>query len=219
MTAARQLLFERLRTRPLIATVKTPKTIEKALAADVAAVFLLTGNIQVVKRYVDVFKAHGMLVLLHVDRVGGLSHDREGLEYIAQIVKPTGVISTKSSVIKLAKKLQLLTVQRIFCIDSDALCTGVEAIKEAAPDAVELMPARIPELIPRIHREVQIPIITGGLIEEEAHLTEPLRWGAMAVSTGSPAFWQTTALQRSSEVKERRSVYGVRSLEAGKESL
>ncbi|WP_126427189.1 glycerol-3-phosphate responsive antiterminator [Brevibacillus marinus] len=199
MTTSKQLLFERLRSRPLIATVKTPKALEKALAADVAVVFLLTGNLSVVKRYVDLFKAHGLFVLLHVDLVGGLSHDREGLEFIARIVKPTGIISTKSSVIKQAKKFNLLTIQRIFCIDSDALSTGVEALKDAAPDAVELMPARIPELIPRIRREVNMPIITGGLIEEEAHLIEPLRWGALAVSTGSPALWQTAALRRQSE--------------------
>ncbi|UFJ42715.1 glycerol-3-phosphate responsive antiterminator [Brevibacillus humidisoli] len=210
MATTRQLFYDRLHTCPLIATVKSPKTIEKALSADVGGVFLLTGNISVVKRYVDLFKAHDKFVLLHVDLIGGLSHDREGLEFIAQTVKPTGIISTKSSVIKQAKKLNMLTVQRIFCIDSDALDTGVEALRDSMPDAAELMPARIPELIARIRRNVSIPIITGGLIEQEEHLLEPLRCGALAVSTGNPELWRTDAISRWSANQERRSVHGFR---------
>jgi glycerol uptake operon antiterminator len=185
-----QALYEQIRAHRKIASVKYTKHLEKALESDVSGVFLLTGNIGVIKRYVDLFLSRGRFVFLHVEKIGGLQVDREGLEFIASYVKPTGIISTKSSTIKQAKKLGLRTIQRVFLVDTDALQHGVEMCNTVQPDAIELMPGIIPTMIEKVRTLTDIPIITGGLISTAEEMRKPLEHGAIAVSTGNPDLWE-----------------------------
>ncbi|WCK54899.1 glycerol-3-phosphate responsive antiterminator [Aneurinibacillus sp. Ricciae_BoGa-3] len=184
-----QELYEQIKTHRKIASIKYNKHLERALENDVSGVFLLTGNIGVIKRYVDLFLSKGRFVFLHLEKIGGLQVDREGLDFIASYVKPTGVISTKSSIIKQANKLGLRTIQRVFLVDSDALQHGVEMCNTVKPDAIELMPGIIPTMIEKVKTLTDIPIITGGLISTAEEMKEPLKHGAIAVSTGNPALW------------------------------
>ncbi len=50
------------------------------------------GNISVIKRYVDLLKQHNRTVFLHVEKIPGISYDREGLKFLAKFVKPTGIV-------------------------------------------------------------------------------------------------------------------------------
>lgn len=181
--------YARLEATRKVASVKQPKHMEKAVEQDVSGVFLLTGNIGVIKRYVDFYKAHGLFVFIHFEKIGGLQADREGLQFIANYVKPTGIISTKSTIIKLAKKHDLLTVQRLFLIDSDALENGLSSFTETKPDAIELMPGLLPEMIEKVKKRTSIPIITGGLLESPEQMQAAIAHGAIAVSTGNPKLW------------------------------
>lgn len=187
-------LLERIHQNRLIAAVKEEKYLEKALEANVKVVFLLIGNITTAKRYIDLFKSHDFLIFLHVEKIEGLQCDRAGLEYVSNIIQPDGIISTKNSVIKQAKKMNLLTIQRLFLIDTDAVKNGLLSIAENQPDAVEIMPARIPQLIQKIKNHTNIPVITGGLIENRVQMIDALMHGAMAVSTGKAELWKENLL-------------------------
>jgi len=44
----------------------------------------------------------------------GLSNTKSAIKYIARKWKPTGIITTKFSLIKFAKEEKLMTIQRIF---------------------------------------------------------------------------------------------------------
>ncbi|WP_027417085.1 glycerol-3-phosphate responsive antiterminator [Aneurinibacillus terranovensis] len=184
-----QELYQQIRTHRKIASVKSNKHLEKAIESNVSGVFLLTGNIGIIKRYVDLFISNRLFVFLHLEKIGGLQVDREGLEFIASYVKPTGIISTKSSTIKQAKKLGLRTIQRVFLVDSDALQHGIETCETVQPDAIELMPGIIPTMIEKVRALTDIPIITGGLISTAEEMREPLKHGAIAISTGNPDLW------------------------------
>jgi glycerol uptake operon antiterminator len=190
VTQVKKDLLARLNDNPLIASVKEEKNLEKAIASETRVVFLLTGNISVVKGYVDLYRRHDMLTFLHMEKIGGLSFDREGLEFVANFIKPAGIISTKKNILKAAKKLNLMTIQRLFFIDSDAVKNGIKAIDEIKPDAVEVMPARIPELITTIATQTKVTIITGGLLENRKQMIAALEHGARAVSTGTPDLWK-----------------------------
>lgn len=181
--------YLQLKTHKKIASVKYNKHLEKVFENKVSGVFLLTGNISVIKRYVDLYLSNGLFVFIHLEKIGGLQSDREGLEYIANYIKPTGVISTKSSTLRMAKKLGLLTVQRLFLVDSDALRKGLETCEEFRPDAIELMPGLLPKMIERVKKETNIPLITGGLISTPEEMKEPIHKGAIAVSIGNPTLW------------------------------
>ncbi|MDR0271260.1 glycerol-3-phosphate responsive antiterminator [Paenibacillus sp.] len=174
-----------------IASIKDPRHIERALKQrnQLSGIFLLTGHIGVVKGYVNVFKEHGLPVFLHLEKIGGLSTDHYGLDYLAKSIRPSGVISTKTNVIKNAKKMGLLTVQRFFLVDSEGLDNIANNLAQTEPDIIELMPARIPDMICKVKSFTSIPIITGGLLYEESHCEECLSHGATAISSSRPELW------------------------------
>lgn len=174
----------------MIASIKEIKHIEKALDSGLRTIFLLSGHIGEIQKYVDLFKSQNRHVFLHIEKIGGLSCDREGLEFVARYIKPTGIITTKNNLVKYANKLKLFTIQRLFIIDSEAIRQGLLTINETSPSAVEVMPARIPSKISEIKKQIQVPIITGGLLENREQILEALEHGAMAVSSGNPKLWK-----------------------------
>ncbi|MET3290726.1 UNVERIFIED_CONTAM: glycerol uptake operon antiterminator [Brevibacillus sp. OAP136] len=182
--------YEKLTGKRKIASVKEAKNLEKALQADVSAAVLSIGNIGMIQRYVDLFKNHRLPVFLHVERIGGLAQDREGIAFLAHIVKPDGIVTTRNSLIKLAKREGLLTIQRLFLVDSDAIRSGMSSVQETQPDAIELMPALLTDSIERCRQEVNVPIIAGGLLKNREQMLAALAAGASAVSMGSRELWK-----------------------------
>ncbi|GAA4720152.1 glycerol-3-phosphate responsive antiterminator [Brevibacillus fulvus] len=192
--------YERLQHYRMIASVKKPNTLERALAANVSAAVLSIGNIGVIKHYVNLFKNCQMPVFVHLERIGGISFDREGIAFLAQYVKPTGIVTTRNTLIKLAKKEGMLTIQRLFLIDSDSIVSGLQSVQETQPDAVEIMPALLPEYIGRFSSELNQPIIAGGLIRERAQMLAALDKGAVAVSVGTHQLWKECLTDESTQI-------------------
>ncbi|MCP1310532.1 glycerol-3-phosphate responsive antiterminator [Paenibacillus tyrfis] len=182
--------LERLRQSRMIASVKEHKTLEKAAKAKVGAVVLSIGNIGNIKSFVDLYKKNRIPVFLHVERLGGLSQDSEGMSFLATCVKPDGIVTTRNQLIKLAKKEGLLTIQRIFLFDSDSVKSGLKSVQETQPNAIEIMPALLPEYIRVYRQETNIPIIAGGLIQTREQIKEALQSGAVAVSMGTHQLWR-----------------------------
>ncbi len=174
----------------LINVIKEEKQMDKALETDSKIAFLLTGNITNLKTYVDCLKKRNKLVFIHVEMIGGLNCDKDGIKFIAKYVKPTGIISTKKNILKAAKKYRLLTVQRVFAIDTDAVNTSIKLVNDLRPDVVEIMPSRMPEIIELINEAVTVPVIAGGLIKKRIHIEEALDAGAIAVASGTPKIWE-----------------------------
>lgn len=182
--------IERLKDDRMIAAIKDPKSFDRFIESDLQSAFLLMGNISVIKRYVDKLKKHDRHVFLHIEKIPGISYDKEGLKFLSKFVKPTGIVTTKSSLIQLAKQEGLHTIQRLFLIDTDAVRNGLKSIKEIQPDALEVMPGLIPEMIQQLKKETDLPLITGGLIQNTSHIDQALESGAMAVSTGRSWLWK-----------------------------
>ena len=178
-----------LKTSKLVNVVKEEKHIEKAIASDTKVIFFLTGNIGNLKNYIELIKKSNKLIFVHIEMVGGLNCDKEGLQFIARHIRPTGIISTKKNILKAAQKHNLLTVQRIFAIDTDAVNHSICGINEVKPDLVEIMPARIPAIIQDINQRIPSPVIAGGLIRNRGHIEETLKAGAIAVASGTPKIW------------------------------
>ncbi|UVI32894.1 glycerol-3-phosphate responsive antiterminator [Paenibacillus spongiae] len=199
--------FRGLEAHRMIASIKEPKHIEIALAHRhrLSGVFLLTGHIGVVKGYVDVFKEHQLPVFLHLEKIGGLSTDFYGLDYLAKAIKPTGIITTKTNVVKTAMKMGLLTIQRFFLIDTEGLENISKSLCQVEPDIVEVMPARIPEMLRMVKAFTPLPILTGGLLFEQGQAIECLNNGAVAVTTSKPELWQHLNVSQDKEPSMNRS--------------
>lgn len=185
----KELFLERMRKSPVIATLKSLDELETALECECEIVFLLCGDIFNLKSIVEKLKAKGKMIFIHVDLVDGFSKDATALKYIHEEIKPDGIISTKNSLLKCAKQLGLLTVQRLFIIDSLSIDTTVKASASIAPDAVEIMPGIMPRITKKLCNQLDVPIIVGGLIDDENDITCAIESGAKGVSTSKSELW------------------------------
>jgi len=175
-------------TSPVIAAVRTDEEFEAAILSPADTIFFLYPDIMELTYIAR--KAHGRnkQIFIHIDLTTGLGKDQSGLEF-AKNARIDGIISTRASMIKLAKKCGLQTVQRFFIVDSRSIDTTVETIRDSKADMVEIMPGIALKSIEKLKARIQPPIIAGGLIETEQEVTLALQSGASAISTGQASLW------------------------------
>ncbi|MFY0762474.1 glycerol-3-phosphate responsive antiterminator [Metabacillus dongyingensis] len=175
---------------PIVAAVRDVKQIEDASESNVQVIFLMTGDIFNIKHCVDTAKQHNKSIFLHVDLMKGIAKDKEGIKYLAREIKPDGIITTKSNLIKLAKKEELIAIQHLFFLDTHAYTSGVRNIMETKPDAIEIMPGLMPRVIKDLSKVCPYPIISAGLIKSHEEILEGLEAGSNAVAVGASELWK-----------------------------
>ncbi len=176
--------------RPVIAAVRERADAEQAAHSPVAAVFLLGGSILTLRDTVSLLQEAGKAVFIHLDLCEGLGRDAAAVRWCAENMRPDGLISTKSALLYAAKEAGLITIQRMFLMDSASLASGMKLLKGNPPDLVELMPGLIPKAISAVSRKVNIPVIAGGMITEADEVAGALSAGALAVSTSDRLLWR-----------------------------
>ena len=178
-----------LRRRPIIAAVRDEVALHAALASPAAVIFLLSGNLLNLEQMVQRVRREERAAFVHLDLIDGLSKDQHGLRWLAQRARPTGIISTRGSVLSAAGSMVLATVQRLFLLDSQSVRTGLDLANSVRPDVVEVLPGILPEVISDISHRIGRPIIAGGMITSEKHVCEALDAGAHGVSASSQQLW------------------------------
>ena len=178
------------RENPVIAAVKSPKDIYEAVESKTDIIFLLGGNIFNLSNLVDYVRQSGKHVFVHLDLLKGYVPDNYFLKYLKEEIKPTGVITTKNSLVTKAKHEGLLTIQRLFLLDTSAMDVTIQSAKKIKPDAVEVLPGLVPKITKKINEELNLPIITGGLIETEEEVKMCLDSGALACSSSNKQLWK-----------------------------
>ena len=181
--------YNKIRENPVIAAVNNLEKLEKAIKSPCEIIFLLTGSIFNLQEIVSRIKAHGKSVYVHMDLIEGFSRNACALKYINENIKPDGIITTKSSLIRAAKEMGLFSIQRLFMLDALSLESGISSIKAIRPDAVEILPGIMPRVTKTISTEVNIPIITGGLISDKEDVIASIKAGAIGVSTSKEEIW------------------------------
>ena len=177
-----------LRANPVVPAVRGPDSaLEAALAGNHPAIFVLGG---------DIFKVLGRIrperrrpqIYVNVDLVGGIASDASGLRFLSRYVE--GIISTHRRVIELAKTSGLITIQRLFAIDSGAVERGLKLIRRAQPRFVEILPALAYCEIAEQYSEVfDLPVLAGGLLRSREDVSTILEAGAVGVSTSDQGLW------------------------------
>lgn len=173
----------------VIASIKNEEDIEKSINCHSNIVFLLTGNLLNMTDHLEKLKKAKKHIFIHIDFIEGLSNTKSAIKYIAQMWKPTGIITTKNSLIKYAKEENLMTIQRIFLIDKAAIKKGIDLCHHCKPDAIEVLPGLMPNIIDQLTKQVDLPIIAGGLISSKEEILQGLEAGALAISSGDPSLW------------------------------
>ncbi|MGI5415124.1 glycerol-3-phosphate responsive antiterminator [Actinomadura luteofluorescens] len=128
------------------------------------------------------------IVFVNMDSTPGLGHDPGALTYLKGI-GAIGVCSTRAAIIERAGGLGLLTMQKVFVTDRSNLHRSVQSIGRSHPDLVQLMPAVMLRYIEREARDLGVPYLAAGFVQEEADVSEALRHGAAGACTSDDALW------------------------------
>ena len=179
-------VVEKLELCPIIAAVHEDK-FNDALESPAEIIFLLEGDVMTVGDKISEAHKNGKCLFIHIDLMKGIGKDKCGVQYLYNL-GADGIISTRASLIKNAKEIGMLAVQRYFALDSQGLDSIKDMIASAKPDFVEIMPGVIEKVIRRFAND-EIPVIAGGLLETKGEVTAALSGGALAVSTGKKELW------------------------------
>tara|TARA_B100000965_G_C19512266_1_gene722487 strand:+ start:107 stop:700 length:594 start_codon:yes stop_codon:yes gene_type:complete len=182
-------LKHRIEDNPIIAAVNNLEKLDFAIQSPCEIIFLLTGSIFNLKEIVEKVKKADMDIYVHIDLIEGFSRDTVALKYISEKIKPDGIITTKSNLIKKAKNMNIFAIQRLFMLDSLSLETGINSVYSTRPDAIEIMPGIMPKIIKRVHDKTRIPVIAGGLISDKEDVIGCLKAGAVGISTSKEEIW------------------------------
>ncbi|MFU0781811.1 MAG: Glycerol-3-phosphate responsive antiterminator (mRNA-binding) [Thermoanaerobacterium thermosaccharolyticum] len=182
-------IIEKIRSFPIIAAVRSIDDLSDVYSSNSEVIFLLTSNILILKDTIDDIKQHNKMVFIHFDLVEGLGKDYKAVEYLKEVVKPDGIISTRNNILTYAKELGMPCIERIFLLDTQALKTGLNSIKQIEPTAIEVMPGVAHDVTKKLTTEVYQPIIAGGLVKTKEDVINALSSGAVAVSTSEKSLW------------------------------
>jgi|SRR5699024_9771282 len=151
-----------------------------------STIIIMNADLLTIKEIAFKIKEKDNLVLVHLDLIKGLKRDATGIKYLANYVGIDGVVTTNPKTIHLAKRFNLITIQRVFAIDNQSLKQGIESTNHSQPEAVEILPGIA---IPYIEKQIKInfkPIIIGaGLINTVEDAKFILQNGADGISSSS----------------------------------
>nr|WP_312288893.1 glycerol-3-phosphate responsive antiterminator [Clostridium chromiireducens] len=179
---------ELLEENPIIAAVKNEEQLELAIDSDAQIIFVLFGDIMNIKNISEIISSKNKIGIIHIDLVEGLTNKEVVIKYIKDETKFSGIISTKPQVVKLAKKYNLLGVQRVFIFDTLSL-NNVKNHMISECDAIEVLPGIIPKVLGIISKHSNKPVVAGGLIETKEDVMQALNSGATCVSTTKKEIW------------------------------
>ena len=173
----------------VIAAVRDSEQLLLAAKSEADMIFMLTPNITKLKSHIEIAHSAGKKLFVHIDLAEGIGKDEYGIRFVSDL-GVDGIISTRTNMIKIAKKLGMYTVQRFFIVDSHSVDTTIESAKTSKADMIEIMPGTISKVIKTLKKELDMPIVAGGLIESWDEINEAIACGATAISIGKKEFWE-----------------------------
>ena len=173
-----------LKKNPLIYAATCHEEFVRAANGAPDVLFLLKSELNSLKKTVSYAHDRGKKVFVHLDLCDGLGTGDAAVSFIADHIKPDGVISTKLSTIKVAGEKGLVTVYRVFLIDSQGVKTAMGTVRKSNCDFVEIMPGIALRQISEF-AALGKNLIAGGLIETREEAEAALKAGAVAVSSSS----------------------------------
>ncbi|MFC4401851.1 glycerol-3-phosphate responsive antiterminator [Gracilibacillus xinjiangensis] len=174
----------------VLPAIRNMKDFERVLESEMPIIILLETRIAQLNQLVKLIRKKNKKILVHGDLINGLKVDQYGMEFLIRDVKIDGVISTRANVISMAKKNNIVAIQRLFAIDSSAIEKNLELVMKTQPDYIEVLPGIVPSIIQEIIDKTGIPVIAGGLIKTEEDVDHALNSGAKAITTSRAELWK-----------------------------
>lgn len=178
----------------IIPAVRKAEHVDQAVAANGKIVYLLTGDLENSESMIQKILAAGKVPIVNLDLLNGFSRDRYAVNYLKR-AGARGIISTHLDPLRHALSIGLYAVQRTFLLDSGAMDTITNQLRNAQRnsqvDALEVLPAQVaPKMLERVRSlALDLPIVGGGLIQTMKEAEELLAAGLSAISTSNPQMW------------------------------
>lgn len=173
----------------IIAATVDEETFAQAIQSPCDVIFMLSSDVLTIGD--KILQAHkaGKKVFVHIDMADGVGKDKFGVEYL-RARRADGIITTKNNLVLASKKAGIAVVQRFFIIDSKSIGTAIDSVRSVRPDMVEIMPGVVYKAIDRFSKELNVPVIAGGLISSEEEVRKAVSSGATAISTTKKDLWK-----------------------------
>ena len=132
----------------------------------------------------------GYAVYINIDHIDGIHADAAGLQYLAEYLHITGIVSNHPKTLSLGKQFGLETIQRLFAVDSTGLDNALESVDTRTIDLLDISPALvIPYITLHLKMVLPLPFIGSGLISTSEQVQAVLRAGAIGVAALRPELW------------------------------
>lgn len=191
--------FEKLLNKSkIIPAVRHPEDLPEVLKIpQLPIVILLGGDINDLVDIIEIrHKYPSKTLLAHIDLIHGIGKDTAGMRYLKRLGFD-GIVSVKWQLLRCAKENDMLTVQRIFFVDSEAIRTSLKIIKQVSPDAIEIMPATVPKFaIDELYNATDLCVLGGGLLRTEADVYKALDNGFKAITSSRRNLWNLKLNQK-----------------------
>lgn len=174
----------------IIAAVSSLDKLDTAIGSCCKTIFLLTGDIFNLKDSIDKVHQAGKKVYIDVDLMGGFSKDAVFLKYVQEVLRPDGVITTRSGLVRKAKAMKIFVVQRFFIFDSMSLKSGVNSALDVKPDICEILPGISAKIISEFCSRSGKSVIGSGFIASKEDAVNALEAGAIGVTTSNVELWE-----------------------------
>lgn len=185
----RHKLIDLLEQSPVLPAVKDEDALPRAMRCESRVVFLLGGDLLSIRRWIDLTHEAGKQAAVHLDLVGGLAPREVAVDWLQQ-QGADGIISTRPHLIRRGRELGLLTVLRVFAIDSKAVGNLQKETEMVTPDVIEILPGTLPRVIERLSKKIPVPLIAGGLMTDKSDIVSALQAGALCASTSDEELWE-----------------------------
>ena len=178
------------RETPIIPSVRHVEHLDQALAAHGKIIYLLTGDPENCETMIQKILAAGKLPIVNLDLLNGFSRDKYAVNYLKR-VGAGGIISTHLDPLRHALAIGLYGIQRTFLLDSGAMETISNQLRNTPVHALEILPALVaPKMLDRVRDlNADLPVVGGGLISNMKEVEALLEQGLSAVSTSHPEMW------------------------------
>lgn len=185
----RHKLIGLLEQSPVIPAVKDETALTRAAGCESRVLFLLGGDLLTIPGWIARTHEAGKQAVVHIDLVNGLAPKEVAVDWLLH-QGADGILSTRPHLIRRGRELGLLTVLRVFAIDSKAVGNLQKETEMVTPDVIEILPGTLPKVIEKLSRRLPIPLIAGGLMAEKEDILSALAAGALCVSSSEDSLWE-----------------------------
>lgn len=181
-------LGARLTRHPVIGTLYGVDQIDAILESVAEVCIVANVELRKLQRVIATLADAGKYVIVNIDSCEGLSQDKGGVDYLADI-GVTSLVSTRVATIQRANRAGMVTMQKVFVTDRSTWPRSVKALEQSDPNLVQLMPAPMLSHLPQADRKALPPIVTSGFVCNRDDIRDALAHGAVAVSTSDRKLW------------------------------